>query len=320
MSRRLLALGSALTLLAAAACGGDATDDEAAEDGELRTVTAGVIPIVDVAPLYLGVEQGFFEERGLELEIEQGQGGAALMPSVVSGEYDFAFGNVVSLILGQGEGLPLQVFANGVATNGEVGADFSGVFVNEDSGIEDASDLEGMTVAANTLNNIGDTTVRESVREAGGDPAEVEFVEMPLPDMNAALDNEQVDAIWVVEPFTTMAIEAGFQEIASNYAETDPELTIAVYFANEELINEDPELIDDIAAALEESLEYADANPDEVREVIPSYTEIDEELLDDIRLPSWPADINTDSVQKLADLMLEDGLIDDEADVDSLYR
>jgi ABC-type nitrate/sulfonate/bicarbonate transport system substrate-binding protein len=43
-----------------------------------------------------------------------------------------------------------------------------------------------------------------------------------------------------------------------------------------------------LAAALGESLEYADANPDEVRDIIPTYTEIDEELLEDIRRDLLP--------------------------------
>ncbi|QVQ53563.1 ABC transporter substrate-binding protein [Spiractinospora alimapuensis] len=315
MRRRILVLGSALALAATSACGGgDASDD----DGELREVTAGVIPIVDVAPLYLGMEQGFFEERGLDLEIQQAQGGAALVPSVVSQEFDFGFSNVVSLMIN--EELPLQAFANGVGSNGEIGADFSGVFVLDDSPIESLSDLEGATVAANTLNNIGDTTVRQIVRDDGGDPSEVEFVEMPLGDMNASLENEQVDAIWVVEPFTTMAEEEGFREIGSNYAGTHPELTIAVYFANEQSIAEDPELYDDLSAALAESLEYAEENPDEVREIVPSYTEIDENLLQRVRLPKWPAETNMESVELIADLMHEDGLVEDEVNVDELFR
>ncbi|MFP5333893.1 MAG: hypothetical protein ACLGIV_01135 [Actinomycetes bacterium] len=40
----------------------------------------GVIPIVDVAPIYLGVEQGFFEERGIDLTLESGQGAPRSCP------------------------------------------------------------------------------------------------------------------------------------------------------------------------------------------------------------------------------------------------
>lgn len=319
MRRQILALGSAFALAATAACGGGDTEDEAGE-GELREVTVGAIPIVDVAPLHLAIEQGFFEERGYDVEVQPGSGGAAAIPGVVSGEFEFAFGNVVSLILARDEGLPLQIFSNGVATNGEQGADFSAVFVADDSPVETAADLEGMTVAANNLLNIGDTTVRQSVRAAGGDPAEVEFVEMPLPDMVPALENEQVDAIWVVEPFTSVAIEGGHREIASNFVDGHPELTVAVYFASEEVIAEEPEMIDDFDEALREGLAYASDNPDEVQRILTTYTEIEESQIEDLRLPLWPAEVNEESIDTMAELMVEDELIEEMPDMDALYR
>jgi hypothetical protein len=40
----------------------------------------GIIPIVDVAPIYLGVQEGFFSDRNLDVTIETGQGGAAIGP------------------------------------------------------------------------------------------------------------------------------------------------------------------------------------------------------------------------------------------------
>lgn len=321
MSRKILALGSVASLVLATGCTGDSTGDA----GELRSVTAGAIPIVDVAPLHLGQELGHFEDRGIDLEIEPGSGGVDAITGVASGNFEFAFGNVVSQInmrsnFEQGEGAPLRVIANGNATNGEQGEDFSAVVVAEDSAIETPADLEGATVAANNLENIGDTTVRESVRADGGDPAAVDFVRMDLPDMSAAVTNEEVDAAWVVEPFVTMALQDGHREIASNFADGHPELTVATYFTSEQMLNQEPELIDDIAAALEESLSYAEDNPEEVRRILDSYTEIDEDLTEEIRLPDFPAEVNRESVDTMADLMVEDGLLDDKPDMDELYR
>ena len=317
MRRQLTALSGIAVLVLATACSGGG---EEGGDGELRRITAGAIPIVDVAPLHLGVDQGFFADRGIDLEIQPGSGGAAAIPGVVSGNFEFAFGNTVSLLVARDQGLPLKVFANGVSSNGEQGADFSAVFVRDESPVETAADLEGMTVAANNLLNIGDTTVRESVREAGGDPSDIEFVEMAFPDMIPALENGQIDAAWLVEPFTTAALDAGNREIASNFVDTHPELSVATYFTSEEMLAQEPQLIDDIEAALQESFAYAEANPDEVRRILGEYTEIDAAALADIRLPRWPEAVNEESVGILADLMLEDGLIGTEADLASLYR
>jgi NitT/TauT family transport system substrate-binding protein len=317
MRRQSTALGGIAVLVLATACSGGGGEDG---EGGLRRITAGAIPIVDVAPLHLGVDQGFFADRGIDLEIQPGSGGAAAVPGVVSGNFEFAFGNTVSLLVARDQGLPLKVFANGVSSNGEQGADFSAVFVRDDSPVETAADLEGTTVAANNLLNIGDTTVRESVREAGGDPSDIEFVEMAFPDMVPALENGRIDAAWLVEPFTTAALDAGNREIASNFVDTHPELSVAAYFTSEEMLAREPELIDDVEAALQESFAYAEANPDEVRRVLGEYTEIDGAALTDIRLPRWPEAVNEESVGVLADLMLEDGLIGTEADLAALYR
>ncbi|XKK39372.1 ABC transporter substrate-binding protein [Nocardiopsis sp. ARC36] len=318
MRRQSTALSCIAVLVLATACSGGGGGEDG--EGGLRRITAGAIPIVDVAPLHLGVDQGFFADRGIDLEIQPGSGGAAAIPGVVSGNFEFAFGNTVSLLVARDQGLPLKVFANGVSSNGEQGADFSAVFVRDDSPVETAADLEGMTVAANNLLNIGDTTVRESVREAGGDPSDIEFVEMAFPDMVPALENGQIDAAWLVEPFTTAALDAGNREIASNFVDTHPELSVAAYFTSEEMLAREPELIDDVEAALQESFAYAEANPDEVRRILGGYTEIDGAALTDIRLPRWPEAVNEESVGVLADLMLEDGLIGTEADLAALYR
>ncbi|MEU3306067.1 ABC transporter substrate-binding protein [Nocardiopsis sp. NPDC055551] len=310
-----LAVAASAALLATAAC---SPSEEGTGEGELTTVTAGVIPIVDVAPIYLGVDQGFFSDRGIDLRLESGSGGAAIVPGVISGEFDFAFSNIVSLIVAREQGLPLTTLTNGVTSAGEQGADFGGVFVLDDSDVTGAADLEGLTVAANNLNNIGDTTVRQSVRADGGDPAEVDFVELPFPDMPAALETGQIDAVWAVEPFASTIRDAGHREIASNFVDTHPDLSVAAYFTGEDRLAQDPELFADITAALEESLAYAEDNPDEVRRILGTYTEIDEAVIEQMVLPRFPARINDESVQTLAELMVTDGLIESEPDLDAL--
>ena len=320
--RTTVAAAAALLLLAACGSGGgsEAGPETGAETGggANDAVTVGVIPIVDVAPIYLGVEQGFFEEQGIDITLESGQGGAAIVPGVVSEQFQFGFSNVTSLLLASSQGLPLKVVAAGNSSTGEDGADFSGVVVPEGSDIADASGLSGRTVAVNTLQNIGDTTIRQSVEKAGGDPDTVQFVELAFPDMPAALGEGRVDAAWLVEPFLTIAKNQGGVEIASNLVDTDPEMMIAAYFTSEQLLQSDPDLVERFTEALNQSLEYAEENPDAAREILQTYTEIDQEVATAITLPRWSSEINTDTVQLLADLALEDGLVTEEVDVAGL--
>jgi NitT/TauT family transport system substrate-binding protein len=308
MQRRVLGLAAVLiTVVGAAGCGSSDSEGSGASssDGSKTTqVKVGIIPIVDVAPLYLGEKKGFFNSRGIELEMVSAQGGAAIIPGVVSEQFQFGFSNTTSLMIAQVKGVPVKSVANGAASNGKVGADVTGVAVKKNSSIKSAKDLAGQTVAVNTLQNIGDTTVRESVRQAGGDPSKVEFVEIPFDQMPAALDDGRVDAAWMGEPATTIAKAQGARVVASPFAETDPKLTVATYFTE----------------AMAESLQYASDHPDEARQVLTTYTKISGDVLEKLTLPSWPAEIDMASLEKLASLGETDGLFGDKKpDLDALF-
>ncbi|KUO15546.1 ABC transporter substrate-binding protein [Streptomyces dysideae] len=324
MPRRVLGLATVLiTVVGAAACGSSDSGEGGSSPsggGGTTTVKVGIIPIVDVAPLYLGQRKGFFSSRGIKLEMVSAQGGAAIIPGVVSGQFQFGFSNTTSLMLAQVKGVPVKSVANGAASNGKVGGDVTGLMVGKDSAVKSAKDLAGRTVAVNTLQNIGDTTVRESVRQAGGDPAEVKFVEVAFDQMPAALDDGRVDAAWMGEPAQTIAKTQGARVVASPFAETDPNLTVATYFTSTQLTQQNPDLVEKFTEAMTESLRYASSHPDEARQVLTTYTKISGDVLKNLTLPSWPEQVDMASLEKLAALSEKDGLFGDKKpDLDALF-
>ncbi|TYB68961.1 PhnD/SsuA/transferrin family substrate-binding protein [Nonomuraea sp. PA05] len=314
------ALAAAASVLMLAACGGGQTPAPAGTSAAAGTtpVKVSVIPILDVAPIYLGDQQGFFKEEGLKLELVTAQGGAAIVPAVVSGQVDFGFSNFTSLIVAASKGLPLKVVAPGAASTGEQDKDFGGVVVKAGSPIKTAKDLAGKRVAVNTLNNINDTTVRASIRAAGGDAKNVSFTELAFPDMLAALDKGNVDAVQVVEPFLATAKKNGDRVIASNYVDTAPNLAIAGYFTSQQTAAAKADLVKRFSAAMQKSLKYATENPDAVRKVLGTYTKIDPALTESLTLPTYPAEVDAASLETLSKLALQDGLIDKAPDLAGL--
>ena len=286
--------------------------------GSGQKIQVGVIPIVDVAPIYLGKAQGFFEEQGLSLDLVPAQGGAAIVPAVTSGTMDFGFSNISSMLLAKSKGLDVKVVASGASSTGESGKDFGGILVAKDSQISSAADLAGKTVAVNTLNNINDTTVRASVRKAGGDPSAIKFVELAFPDMQAALERHQVDAIQVVEPFLTAGAGTGAKLLASNYVDTAAGLTVGAYFTTAATAASNPDLVKKFTAAMEKSLKYAHDNPDAVRKILPTYTKIDAATADKLTLPGFSTEINRASVEELVALSKGDGLLTGDVKLDEL--
>src|SRR4051812_48113039 len=236
-----VAILTAAVLVVTAACS-SSDNDAAPSAGKTDKVNTGVIAIVDVAPIYLGKEKGFFSKRNIDLTLTTAQGGAAILPAVLSGQYQFGFSNTISLLLAKSQNAPVKVVSNGNNSTGVDGKDFAGLFVKADSPIRSPKDLAGKTVAANTLKNIVETSVRASVRKDGGDAAAVKFTELPFPEQVPALLAGRVDAIFVVEPFQQTAVAAKARKIASSYVDAAPNLTVAMYFTSQQLIGSNADL------------------------------------------------------------------------------
>ncbi|HEY2530738.1 MAG TPA: ABC transporter substrate-binding protein [Xanthobacteraceae bacterium] len=281
-------------------------------------LSVAVIPIGDCAPIYLGIAKGFFAKQNLEIDLSTAGGGAAIIPGVLSGQMQFGFSNIPSLLIAQTKGLQFVGVAPGASSTGERGHDFSAIIAAGDSSIKTAKDLEGKTVAVNNLNNIGDTSVRAGVRAAGGDPAKVRFIEVPFPDMPAAIAEHRIEAGWVVEPFLTIALSRGAKVVDWNLVDVAPKMMIAAYFTSAKYAQEHPDIVNRFKAAITESLAYADSHSDEVRKIIPTYTRISPDVAAKITLPRWPTEMNRPSSQALADDALKDGLISKKADIAAL--
>lgn len=231
---------------------------------------------------------------------------------------DFGFSNVTSLLIAADNGLPLQTVAAGPQTTGDSENDFGAVLVKPNSGIESAQDLEGQRVAVNTLNNISDSMISQGVLEAGGDPSAVDFVEVGFPDMLAQLEADNVDAIFAVDPFASMADDEGHDRIFAPYADVVEDLGVGTYFASQQLVDEDPELVESFHTAVRESQAYAEENPEAVREVLLEYTSIDESMLEEISIPAFPEDVNLGSLEEVAEISERHGLIGELPDVEDL--
>jgi NitT/TauT family transport system substrate-binding protein len=308
-----LALGAGLVLAGTALIG---AQPASAQD----KITVGIIPITDCAPIFLGKEKGFFAKYNLDVNMESAQGGAELVNPVVSGQREFGFSNVSSLLIAQTRGLDLVAVSPGASSTGEQGRDFGAIVAPGDSPIKNAKDLEGKTVAVNNLNNIGDTSVNASVRAAGGDPSKVKYVELAFPTMPAALADKRIDAAWIVEPFLTITKEHGAKVVAWNLVDTSPHLMIAVYFTTRKYAKEHPDIIKRFQAAMKESLAYADSHTDEVRAIVPTFTRVSKEIIGKLTLPRWPTEMNIKSTQTLADLALKDGLLAKKPDLDAFFK
>jgi NitT/TauT family transport system substrate-binding protein len=321
MGKRWVLL-AALCALLVGACGGD--DDSGngtgSSGGGPTTLTVGVIPIADVAPLYVGIEQGFFKDENLEITPKLAEGGAAIIPSVLSGDYQIGFSNTTSLIIAASKKLPVQIISQGVL--GGTGDDdaWDAVVARKGSGIKTPKDLEGKTVAVNTLNNVGPLTINNAMEKAGADYTKIKYIEIPFPDMNAALEAKRVDAAFEVEPAYSGGLAGGGTAVLHSYETTAPNMTVATYFASKDYIAKNGDVIDRFKRAIEKSLEFSAQNPDAVRKAVGTYTEIPAEVIAKIHLPVWKSDLNEPTIQQVADLAKKYGYVEEVPSMDDLIK
>jgi NitT/TauT family transport system substrate-binding protein len=309
----------ALAAVAAAGCGsgGDDGGEEAAATASsgsaIETVKVGVLPIAPLAPVYLGIERGFFEDEGLAVEPVVAQGGAAIVPAVVSGDMAFGYSNPGSVLLAHARGLDLQIVAEGNQT-AERKSDDPQALVAEASRISDARQLEGEKVAVDTLGGLTELAVRDALRRRGVDDSEVTLVEVPFPDMFVALDTGRVAAASMNEPFVADARKhADLRVLANPFFDTlGSGASISEYFTSARYAQEHPDVVARFQRAIGRSLRYAHDHPDEVRRIVKTFTKTDPETVEVMKLTQFAPDLNVDSIRHLAELMVEYGQLEEQ--------
>ncbi len=245
--RAPLLLLAALTLFAAACQSKSSSSSGSAGGVETADLTVGVLPVVDAAPVYMAQKEGYFQQEGLTIKFQQAQGGAALIPAMVSGDIQVAFSNWVSLFLAKSRGIDLTVIADGDRAN----TGFSGVFTVPNSPIKSPAGLAGKKLAVNTLNNVGDVSISAVLKQQGVDPKTIKFVEVPFPDMGATLQRGDVDAIWVVEPFTTAVKSTlGARAVIDPFSGPTDKLPVGGYAVNKRFADSNPKTVAAFVRAL----------------------------------------------------------------------
>jgi len=256
----------------------------------------------------------------LKIEPQLAEGGAAITPAVLSGDFQIGFSNTISLLIAASKDLPVQIISQGVLAGKTEEEAWADLLVLKDGPIKEPKDLEGKTIAVNTLKNICEVTIKASLEPEGVAVDTLKFAEVPFPDMNAALEAGRVDGACVVEPFVSQGKAGKARGIDPFYVRTAPDLTVATYFTSRQYAEQNGDVVDRFVEAMNRSLTYAQSHPDEVREVLLDYTEIPPEAVEQIKLPIWRPDLNEPTIEKLSELSLKYGLIEEQPDLDELIR
>jgi NitT/TauT family transport system substrate-binding protein len=321
-NRRAITAAAVGLVLALSGCatgsidGGSVSTPDDNGPTELTQVTYGLFPSSTVAALQVAIDEGIFEEQGIDLELVVGAGSsAAQLPALASGELDFMLASPVTALVASTQGLDVKIVSGVTKNDPETVNDSTAVVVGAGSSIESAKDLAGKTVSINALGSIGEIGIREAVELDGGDPSSINFVQLAFPEVAAQLAAGQIDAGMAGAPFTQQVLGAGGRIVSDFIHDTGLGENELVTIASGNLVADDPDLVERFLAAMENALPFLNDNHDLIIEAIPAALGTDPEAAKKTTFSIYQASIDPDTIQLFADLLTKYDIVDGTPDV-----
>lgn len=309
------ALGMALTLTACSTTAPQA--DESTQDignsAELQTMTLSIPPVGDSLPIYIALDEGYFEDEGLDITLVPAANGATSINAVVSASTDLALVSYPSLIVARASGIPVTIAALGVDGTEEYQA---GIYTLEDSDIQSLEDIVGKRVAVPSLNSVGDIFLSGEFLANGLDPADIDYVELPQGNMASAISSGDVDAAFMTEP----TLSSARQDIDIRLI-TYQEGPQGVFITSDSTLDANVEAVQGFRDAIARANEDIAKDPQAAATTyMPKHTEMSEETASTMGLPRYVSEWEAAAVQAQIDLMAKLDIIGETFDANDLYR
>ncbi len=272
MRRRIIlfVLAAAVMLLCFTGCG----------EQELTKVRVSeVTHSVFYAPQYVAINQGFFAEEGIELELSNGQGADKVMSAVLSDHIDIGFAGPEAAIYVYNEGKEdyTKVFAQMTQRDGAflVGKDPEPDF--------DWSSLKGKTVIPGRKGGVPYMALEYVIKNKGLTPGTDVILDdsIQFSLMAGAFSAGTGDYVALFEPTASMVELEGKGYILASIGAEAGEIPYTAYFAKKSFMEENSELIQKFTNAIYKGQQWVATHSDqEVAEAIsPSFPDTELSLL-----------------------------------------
>jgi putative hydroxymethylpyrimidine transport system substrate-binding protein len=355
-SLRIIALLLVAILLASlvAACGDDEDDDPTATAAtgtdapattaaspeaspETSPATGGTGEMTEISlaldwypwgnhtGIFMAIENGYFEEEGLDVEVNVPADPTTALQLVATGDDDFTISYQADVLYARQQGLEVQSVA------ALVQHPLNTIMALESSGITEPADLEGQTIGVTGVPS-DEAMLGAILEEAGLSLDDVEVVNVGF-DLMPSLLSESVDAIiggyYVHE--SILAEQQGMPVVAMNVQDHGvPDYYELLLVAGDALVDENPEVVEGFVRALQRGYEAAAADPDAgVDALMAAYPETAEDVEREgigLIVPLWTDDgavawgtQTEDRWQSYHDWLREVGLLEADIDVNDAF-
>ena len=321
-------LGGILIFIIAALVLFDLNKGDSKEEKRQKITLAEVTHSIFYAPQYVAIEQGYFEEVGIDVELILTSGADKVTTAVLSKDADIGFcGSEGTIyVYNGGEKDYLKTFAQLTQKDGS--------FLVSREKIKDfkLEDLEGKTVLGGRAGGMPEMTLEYALKQNGIDPKkDVEIdTSVDFAAMGGAFIGGQGEFVTLFEPNALEIEKEGYGYVVASIGELGGVVPYTSYSARISFLEENKELINNFTKAIQKGIDYVHNHTDEevAKAIIDQFPDTS---LEDIAkvvkryrdIDAWPktTDFSEDSFNHLQDIMIDNGAIDKKVPYDKLmYR
>lgn len=254
--------------------GGDTTSGDGGGGGTFSTeATVTHWPILMYSPPYqAALDQGYFEEEGVDIENFVGSsGGGTTVRNVVTG--GLAFGEVATpaAVNAYNAGAPLTIIGSATNTPGTINW-----VAPKGSDVESIEDLVGKTVGYTSAGSVTQNTSALAVKRAEGiSPDDIEFKAMGgVSEGLTALGEGSIAAAANLDPVFSSQQQGEEQwQVAFWAKDYIDEFQQTCLIAGGNILEENPEAVQGFMRARARGVQFVRENPEQMAEIFASHNE-----------------------------------------------
>ena len=271
------------------------------------TLNVAAIPIDPSANVYYALEQGYFQNAGLDVRITPMTSGPAVVAAIASGAADIGVSNVTSLAAARLHGIPLRFIAAAAVTTPDTQTDL--LMVPKDSTIQTGADLNGKTVAISGIKSFQQVSASAWIDKHGGDAHTVKFIEVPFPEMGAALDAHRIDAAMTTEPFSSADL-ATARSLGPALQSVAPTYMLLGWAATDDWLKTHADVAAKFATAMRQASQWANVHHKESAAILVKYTKITPAVAGRMARTAYGTEVTTALIAPPIDASVRYGIID----------
>lgn len=315
-----LAISCSMVFLLLSSCN---SKDSSKKVVRLSEVTHSVF----YAPLYVAINNGYFEEEGIEIELSTGEGADKVMTAVLSGSVDIGFAGPEAAIYVYNEGRDnyAEVFAQLTKKDGSflMARNYDNEFKWDD--------LKGSHVLPGRKGGMPYMTFKYVLKQNNIDTENDLFLDdtIKFDLMAGAFTSGTGDYFTCFEPVASTIEKEGKGYIVASVGEAGGELPYTAFFANKNYIQNNEELIQKFVNAIYKGQKFVHENSSEeiVKAISNSFIDSDHDMLIKVvenykKIDSWsqtPA-ISEEAFERLQDIMEYSGELEKRVEFEKIIN